>query len=45
MLVEGEQAAGWHAVVFEAGSLPSGLYVYRLETPAGYLVQTMLLMK
>ena len=45
VLVEGEQAAGWHDVVFEAGSLPSGMYVYRLETPEGDLVQTMLLLK
>jgi hypothetical protein len=30
-LAEGLQGAGTHAVVFEAGALPSGLYLYRLE--------------
>ena len=31
LLVEAEQAAGWHEVTFEAGALPSGVYFYRLE--------------
>lgn len=37
-LFEGHQNAGTQSVVFDASSLPSGLYVYRLE--AGELVQT-----
>jgi hypothetical protein len=44
-LVDGSVAAGRHTVTFEAGDLPSGLYVYRLTTPAGSFTQTMLLLK
>ncbi|MDX1547965.1 MAG: thrombospondin type 3 repeat-containing protein [Rhodothermales bacterium] len=44
-LVDGRVEAGMHAVSFEAGSLPSGWYLYRLETPAGALTGSMLLMK
>lgn len=44
-LLDGEQGAGVHDVVFSAGDLPSGLYLYRLETPAGVLSRTMLLLK
>lgn len=44
-LVHGVRAAGVHTVTFEARGLPSGLYVYRLETPAGVLKRTMLLLK
>ncbi len=45
VLVDGARAAGRHEVVFEAGDLASGTYLYRLETPAGHFVKTMLLMK
>ena len=31
-LVSGVQSAGWHEVTFDASSLTSGVYVYRLET-------------
>ena len=31
VLREGEQAAGWHEVLFDAEGLPSGVYFYRLE--------------
>ena len=31
-LVEGQRSPGWHEVVFEAGTLPSGVYFYRLES-------------
>jgi hypothetical protein len=31
-LVDGLMPAGQHEVRFEAGDLPSGMYVYRLET-------------
>jgi hypothetical protein len=36
-LVDGMVAAGQHEVVFEAGSLPSGVYIYRLATAEGAL--------
>ena len=45
VLVDGAYKAGTHEVIFEAGDLPSGTYLYRLETPAGSFVQTMLLLK
>jgi hypothetical protein len=38
VLVDGEIEAGRHEVRFDAGSRPSGLYVYRLQ--AGAFVQT-----
>jgi hypothetical protein len=37
-LVQGEQAAGYHEVRFDASELPSGLYLYRLQ--AGPYVET-----
>jgi len=37
-LVEGEQAAGYHEVQFDASVLPSGVYFYRLT--AGSFVET-----
>ena len=45
VLVDGTREAGTYEVVFEAGGLPSGLYVYRLETPQGSFVQMMHLVK
>jgi hypothetical protein len=45
VLVDRHQAPGHHRVVFEAGSLPSGLYVYRLEAGARSESRTMLLVK
>ena len=44
-LVDGVKDAGEHAVVFEAGSLPSGTYLYRLDTPVGTFTQKMMLLK
>ena len=44
-LVDETRAAGPHEVVFDAGDLPSGTYLYRLETPQGSIGQTMLLVK
>ncbi len=37
--------AGAHEVVFDTSDLPSGTYLYRLETPQGSFVRTMLLAK
>ncbi len=45
VLVDGVRQAGTYEAVFEAGDLPSGTYLYRLETPQGSFVQTMLLLK
>ena len=45
VLVDGTREAGTHEVVFEAGDLPSGTYLVRLETPQGSFVQTMQLVK
>ncbi len=45
VLVEGVREAGVHEAVFEANELPSGTYLYRLETLAGSFVQRMLLVK
>ena len=45
VLFDGTREAGTHEVVFEAGDLPSGTYLYRLETPQGSFVRTMLLAK
>ncbi len=43
VLVEAEQAMGWHEVTFEAGALPSGIYFYRLEAGTFQDVKTMFL--
>jgi hypothetical protein len=44
-LFQGWMAAGEHVVAFEAGGLPSGLYVYRLQTPMGAETGRMLLLR
>ena len=44
-LVNGEQAAGRHEVVFEAGTLPSGTYFYRIETPSGVQTRKLVLLR
>ncbi|MEZ4699159.1 MAG: malectin domain-containing carbohydrate-binding protein [Rhodothermales bacterium] len=44
-LVDGVRDAGSHEVTFNAGDLPSGTYLYRLETPAGSFVHRMVLVK
>jgi hypothetical protein len=36
---------GYYTVTFDASSLPSGVYLYRLETTSGALVRKMILMK
>ncbi len=45
VLVDGLQAAGTHEVTFEAGDLPSGLYMYRIETAQGSISKMMSLLK
>ncbi len=45
VLVAGQVAAGRHAVAFDATSLPSGTYLYRLTTPEGAFVERMVLLK
>ncbi len=45
-LVDSEQRqAGTHSVTFDARDLPSGLYLYRLETASHILTRKMLLMR
>ncbi|MDZ4698380.1 MAG: T9SS type A sorting domain-containing protein [Rhodothermales bacterium] len=45
VLVDGSIAAGQHTATFDAADLPSGMYLYRLETPAGALTSLMTLLK
>lgn len=44
-LINGTMASGRHSVNFNASDLPSGMYLYRLTTPAGEMSQKMLLIK
>jgi sugar lactone lactonase YvrE len=44
-LVDRIQAAGSYTVSFEGGDLPSGMYIYRLETSTQTLARQMLLVK
>ena len=45
VLLDGTRQAGAYEVLFDANDLPSGMYLYRLETPQGSFVRTMLLAK
>jgi polyhydroxybutyrate depolymerase len=45
VLVNGLVEAGTHDAIFEAGELPSGTYIYRLDTPSESFTHTMLLVK
>ncbi|MEZ4702404.1 MAG: T9SS type A sorting domain-containing protein [Rhodothermales bacterium] len=45
VLVDGLQPAGRNVVSFEARDLPSGLYLYRIETPKGETGRLMSLLK
>ncbi len=45
VLLDGTREAGAHEVVFVTDGLPSGTYLYRLETPQGSYARTMLLAK
>ena len=44
-LAEGFQTPGTYEVVFEAGNLPSGPYLYRLQADDGIVMRRMLLIK
>lgn len=44
-LVDGEQAAGRHSIVFDATQLPSGLYYYRLAAGESTQVRRMTVVK
>ena len=44
-LVDGTQPAGAHRVTFDAANLPSGVYLYRMETPAQTITRQLTLMK
>jgi hypothetical protein len=44
-LFEGNQKAGNYSVTFDASNLPSGVYVYRLETDNITLTKKLMLMK
>jgi len=44
-LINGVMSAGNHTATFNAGSLASGTYLYRLDTPAGPITRKMTLIK
>lgn len=44
-LVDGSMQAGRQSVTFNASNLPSGMYIYRLETASNVLVRKMILIK
>ncbi len=45
VLVDEVKTVGGHEAIFDARDLPSGLYIYRMETAAGILSKTMILLK
>ena len=45
ILVDQSQSAGSHQVHFDAAHLPSGMYIYRLETISSYRINEMLLVR
>lgn len=45
LLVNRFKEAGRHKVVFESSALPSGVYIYRLETPTRVIHKQMILLK
>ena len=45
VLVDGYKSAGTYTVQFNAEDLPSGMYLYRIETAGGTLSKKMVLMK
>ena len=45
VLTDGMRPFGWHSVRFDASGLPSGLYVYQLQTGGETLVRKMMLVR
>ena len=45
VLIEQSQPAGWHEVMFNAGDLPSGTYLYKLESDATVLSRVLVLLR
>ncbi|NBC17912.1 MAG: T9SS type A sorting domain-containing protein [Bacteroidetes bacterium] len=45
VLIDGLRPSGVHAATFEAGALPSGVYLYKLETAAETQIRQMVLLK
>lgn len=45
VLVDGEQTAGNHLVSVSLDDMPSGIYLYRVETPEASVTRTMMLSK
>jgi photosystem II stability/assembly factor-like uncharacterized protein len=45
LLVNGQLTTGQHRIQFNASSLPSGMYLYRLTTPTGAVTKKMMLIK
>jgi surface protein len=45
VLAEGERAAGWHTVQFDASNLASGMYLYRLRAGNTVITRKMTLVK
>jgi hypothetical protein len=45
VLVDGTLEAGHHEARFDAKSLPTGAYLYRLSTDTGAIARTLMLMK
>ena len=45
LLIDGEQAAGFHSAVFESSGLASGVYVYRLSANAFVQAKRLLLLR
>lgn len=44
-LMNGTPVQGWHTETWNAGDLPSGIYILRLETPVGVLTRKMTLIR
>jgi len=45
VVTDADYSRGVHSVVLRSGTLPSGLYFYRLTTPSGVIQRKMLLMR
>ncbi len=45
VLLDGQQTAGSHSIAFDGSSYSSGVYLYRLESPAGSSTKKMVLVK